>query len=48
MPRRDDEMNDPAVGAIFAVLAAKPAPEIRMPAIVDFDLLPNMGRMTPR
>ncbi|RWI86442.1 MAG: hypothetical protein E5X80_25410 [Mesorhizobium sp.] len=41
-------MNDPAVGAFFAVLAAKPASEIRMPAIMDFDLLPNMGRMTPR
>lgn len=48
MPRHDDEMNDPTVGAFFAVLAAKPASEIRMPAIMDFDLLPNMGRMTPR
>lgn len=48
MPRHDDEMNDPTVGAFFAVLAAKPASEIPMPAIMDFDLLPNMGRMTPR
>ncbi|MER9382533.1 hypothetical protein, partial [Mesorhizobium sp. M0578] len=38
MPRHDDEMNDPTVGAFFAVLAAKPASEIRMPAIMDFDL----------
>lgn len=48
MPSHDDEMNDPTVGAFFAVLAAKPASETRMPAIMDFDLLPNMGRMTPR
>lgn len=48
MPRHDDEMNDPTVRAFFAVLAAKPASEIRMPTIMDFDLLPNMGRMTPR
>jgi hypothetical protein len=48
MPRRDAEMNDPTIGAFFAVLAAKPASEIRMPAVMDFDLLPNMGRMTPR
>lgn len=34
--------------ALFAVLAAKTAPEIRMPAIMDPDLLPNMGRMTHR
>ena len=47
MPRRDNEMNDPIVGAFLAVLAAKPASEIRMPAIMDFNLLPNMGRMTP-
>jgi hypothetical protein len=48
MPGRDDEMNDPAVGTLFAVLAAKPTSEIRMPAVMHFDLLPNMGRMTPR
>lgn len=48
MPGRDDEMNDPAVGALFAVLAAKPTSEIRVPTVMDLDLLPNMGRMTPR
>ncbi|ESX81704.1 hypothetical protein X756_31280 [Mesorhizobium sp. LSHC412B00] len=48
MPGRDYEMNDPAVGALFAVLAAKPMSEIRVPTVMDLDLLPNMGRMTPR
>lgn len=48
MTGRDDEMNDPAVGALFAVLAAKPTSEIRVPTVMDLDLLPNMGRMTPR
>lgn len=32
----------------FGVLSAKPASEIRMPAIMDFNLLPNMGRMSTR
>lgn len=48
MPGRGDQMNDPAVGALFAVLAAKPTSEIRVPAVMDLDFLPNMGRMTPR
>jgi hypothetical protein len=46
--RRNDEVDDPAVRPLFAVLATKTAPEIRMPAIMHLDLLPNMGRMTPR
>lgn len=45
---RNDEINDASLRALFAVLAAKTAPEMRMPAIMDLDLLPNMGRMTPR
>lgn len=47
MPGRDDEMNDPTVGAFLAVLAAKPASEIRIPAIMDLDLLPNIGQKHP-
>jgi hypothetical protein len=46
--RRNDEVDDAAVSALLAVLAAKTAPEIRMPAIVNLYFLPNMGRMNPR
>jgi hypothetical protein len=48
MPGRDDEMDDASRRTVFAVLAAKLASEIRMPTVVNFDVLPNMGRMTPR
>ncbi len=44
----DDEVENASLRAFLAVLAAQTAPEIWMPAVVDLDLLPNMGRMTPR
>ncbi len=47
MPGRDDQMDDAPGRTFFAVLAAKVASEIRMPTVVDLDVLPNMGRMTP-
>jgi hypothetical protein len=39
-------MNDIAAGAPFDILAPKPAPIEGVPAIMDLDLLPDMGRMT--
>jgi hypothetical protein len=48
MSRHDNEMNNAAGRALFAVLAAKLASEIPMPTVMDLDVLPNMGRMTPR
>jgi hypothetical protein len=44
--RRNEEAKDTSLSAFLARLAAKTAPEIRVPAITDINLLPNMGRMT--
>ena len=41
-------MNDIAAGAPLHILAPKAAPIECMPAIMDLDLLPDMGRMTGR
>jgi hypothetical protein len=41
-------MNDIAAGAPLDILAPKAAPIQCVPAIMDFDLLPDMGRMTER
>ena len=39
-------MNDIAAGAPLDILAPKAAPIMCVPAIMDLDLLPDMGRMT--
>ena len=41
-------MNDIAAGAPLDILAANAAPIECVPSIMDFDLLPDMGRMTGR
>ena len=41
-------MNDVAAGAPLNILAPKAAPIECVPAIMDLDLLPDMGRMTGR
>jgi IS66 C-terminal element len=41
-------MNDVAAGAVLDILAPKPAPIECVPAIMDLDVLPDMGRMTGR
>ena len=41
-------MNDIATGAPLDILAANAAPIVSVPAIMDLDLLPDMGRMTGR
>ena len=47
-PRTDFYVNDLAVGALLAVLPPDATPVERVPAIEDFDFLPDMGRMTRR
>jgi hypothetical protein len=42
------DVDDPAAGALLAVLLANPAPIQRMPVVVDLDFLPVMGRMDGR
>ncbi len=42
----DFDVNDFAVGALLAVLAPQASPIQRVPAIEDFNFLPDMGRMT--
>jgi hypothetical protein len=39
-------MNDAAGGALFAVMGICPTTVERMPAIVNFNFTPDMGRMT--
>jgi hypothetical protein len=41
-------MSDIAAGAPLDILAPKAAPIECVPAIMDLDLLPDMGRMTGR
>jgi hypothetical protein len=41
-------VNDIATGAPLDILAANAAPIVSVPAIMDLDLLPDMGRMTGR
>ena len=45
-PRTDFYVNDLAVGALLAVLPPDATAVERMPAIEDFNFLPDMGRMT--
>ena len=40
-------MDDLTRGAPLAVLTTDVLPMERMPTVVDHDLLPDMGRMTP-
>ena len=42
------DVNDLAAGAPLDILAPNTAPIERVPAIMDLDLLPDMGRMTGR
>ncbi|MDO9074164.1 MAG: hypothetical protein Q7U73_12955 [Rubrivivax sp.] len=42
----DLNVNYLAVGALLAVLAPDATPIKRVPAVKDFNLLPDMGRMT--
>jgi hypothetical protein len=39
-------VNDIATGAPLDILAANATPIVCVPAIMDLDLLPDMGRMT--
>jgi hypothetical protein len=39
-------MHDMAVGALLAVMPAYASAVKRVPAIVNFNFLPDMGRMT--
>src|SRR6476660_6663302 len=55
-PCRDDhdvagrhlDMNNLAAGAPLDVLSSNPPPIQRMPAVMNLNLLPDMGRMTVR
>jgi hypothetical protein len=40
------DVNDLAVGALLAVFAPDATSIQRVPAVEDFDFLPDMGRMT--
>jgi hypothetical protein len=42
------DMNKLAGNALFAVVPPNPTPVERVPAVVNLDLRPDMGRMTPR
>ncbi len=54
-PGRDDrdhagrhlDVHEPAGETILAVVPPDAPPVQRMPAVVNHDLLPDMGRMTP-
>ncbi len=46
--RTDFYVNDLAVGALLAVVPPDATPIEWMPAIEDFNFLPDMGRMTRR
>lgn len=41
------QMDNCAAAALFAVVLTDAPPMQRVPAIVDDDVLPDMGRMTP-
>src|SRR5437879_11279623 len=45
---RDLDMDHRSGGTLLTVLLSKAPPEERVPAIVDLDFLPDMGRMTAR
>ena len=40
------DVNDPATRTLLAVMSAHTAAVIRMPGIVNFNFLPDMGRMS--
>lgn len=46
--RCDLDVNHIACRSLFTVLPSKTTTIERMPAVKDFDFLPDMGRMTPR
>lgn len=46
-PRSDFDVNDLAVRPPLAVVPSQAAAVQRMPAVVDDNLSPDMGRMTP-
>jgi hypothetical protein len=43
---RNFNMQNAAAGTLFAVLRPQAAPVKRMPTIVNFNFLPDMGRMS--
>ena len=45
---RHFDVNDFAAGALLDILTPNAAPIQRVPAVMDLDLLPDMGRMTAR
>lgn len=46
--RCDLDVHNITCRSLFAVLPSKTTTIERMPAVEDFDFLPDMGRMTPR
>lgn len=44
--RLDLDMDDTAAGALLAVMRSNSSAIERMPAVVNFNFLPDMGRMT--
>ena len=44
--RFDLDMDDTATGALLAVMRSNSSVIERMPAVVNFNFLPDMGRMT--
>jgi len=40
------DVHDPATRTLLAIMSSRTAAVIRMPGIVNFDFLPDMGRMT--
>jgi hypothetical protein len=46
--RRQFDMDDLTTRALLAILPTQPPPKQRVPAVVNFDLLRDMGRMNVR
>ena len=44
--RLDLDMDDAAAGALLAVMRSNSSTVERMPAVMNFNFLPDMGRMT--
>jgi len=39
-------MDDASTGALLTVVNANATPVVRMPAVMNYNFLPDMGRMT--
>ena len=44
--RFDLDMYDTSTGALLTVVNANATPVVRMPAVMNYNFLPDMGRMT--